>query len=55
MVAWRCGGGRSGKRSNVGPRMTLKFPAAQPVKPFTERRKVGVGIGLWEEENEFNF
>lgn len=55
MVAWRCGGGRSGKRSNLGPGMTLKFPAAQPVKPFTERRKVGVGIGLWEEENEFNF
>ena len=38
--------------------MTLKFPAGatgQPVKPFTKRRKVGVGISLWEEENELRF
>lgn len=55
MVAWRCGGGRSDKRSNVGPGMTLKFPAAQPVKPLNERRKVGAGIGLWKEESEFDF
>lgn len=55
VMAWMYGGGRSGKRNNVGPGMTLKFPAAQPIKPSTEGRKVGVEIGLWEEENEFNF
>ena len=24
------------------------------MKPFTERKKGGAGIGLWEEENEFS-
>lgn len=43
----------------MGPGTTLKFLARgatrQPVKPFTERKKAGVGIGLWEEENKFKF
>lgn len=42
----------------MGPQMTLTFLARatrQTVKPFTERREVGVGMGFWEEENEFHF
>ena len=45
-------------KEQEGPGGTLTFLAGasgQRVKLFTERRKVVLRIGLWEQENEFNF